>query len=248
MADDLHDDPTGDDPYRDDSSRDRRPSDRLGDRLAADDDPRAAPRPPAFRDRMPPAETSRPPAFRGDDAFRDDRFEDARARARFGDHAALADVLDADDRPLADAGTRLIARIIDGLTVLLAFIPALVLGAVGSVLGGEDLAGPLAIAGLVAGAIALLVVQLRLLAAEGQTIGKRAMKIRIVDLEDGLHPGFARVFWMREVVNALIGGVVPLYGLVDALFVFRDDRRCIHDLLAKTVVVSEAQAPTRGRA
>jgi uncharacterized RDD family membrane protein YckC len=41
---------------------------------------------------------------------------------------------------------------------------------------------------------------------------------------------------MRAWVNFLLG-VIPFYWLVDVLFIFRDDQRCIHDLIASTRVV-----------
>ena len=88
--------------------------------------------------------------------------------------------------------------------------------------------------------VAFVVYQLRLLATEGQTLGKRFLKLRIVDADTGTNPGFWRAVGIRSFANALIGGFVPLYGLVDALFIFRTDRKCIHDHLAKTVVVTEA--------
>jgi len=37
-------------------------------------------------------------------------------------------------------------------------------------------------------------------------------------------------------VNGLLG-LIPLYGLVDILFIFRSDRRCIHDMIAGTQIV-----------
>jgi len=50
---------------------------------------------------------------------------------------------------------------------------------------------------------------------------------------------------LRVVLNGLLGfitlyllGGIPLYSVVDALFIFRNDRRCIHDLVAGTVVVN----------
>jgi hypothetical protein len=39
------------------------------------------------------------------------------------------------------------------------------------------------------------------------------------------------------VVNAIINQFVPLYGIVDACFIFREDQRCLHDLIADTTVV-----------
>ena len=68
------------------------------------------------------------------------------------------------------------------------------------------------------------------------------MKIRIVDVADGTNPGFARTFLVRGVVTGLIGsipGVGPLFAILNVLFIFRDDRRCIHDHIARTVVVTE---------
>ena len=41
---------------------------------------------------------------------------------------------------------------------------------------------------------------------------------------------------LRLIVNGLLG-LIPLYGLVDILFIFRSDRRCIHDMLAGAQVV-----------
>ena len=32
-------------------------------------------------------------------------------------------------------------------------------------------------------------------------------------------------------------GIVPLFGIVDVLFIFREDRRCIHDMIAGTRVI-----------
>ena len=51
-----------------------------------------------------------------------------------------------------------------------------------------------------------------------------------------LAAGLANVL-LRVVVNGLLG-FIPLYGVVDILFIFREDRRCIHDLIAGTVVVN----------
>jgi hypothetical protein len=43
-------------------------------------------------------------------------------------------------------------------------------------------------------------------------------------------------------VNGLIA-LIPFYGLVDILFIFRGDRRCIHDWMARTKVVPADAAP-----
>ena len=41
------------------------------------------------------------------------------------------------------------------------------------------------------------------------------------------------LMWMLESIPFL----GPLFSLVNVCFIFRDDRRCIHDLMADTVVV-----------
>jgi len=74
----------------------------------------------------------------------------------------------------------------------------------------------------------------------GQTWGKKLVGIRIVDL-DGDVPALAPLLVKRYLVGTLLGQVPvlgALYGLTDALFVFRQDRRCIHDLIAGTQVVA----------
>lgn len=84
--------------------------------------------------------------------------------------------------------------------------------------------------------------QWNLIATVGQSLGKQMVGIRIVKV-DGSAVGFAngvvaRVWalgFVAGVLNPLILGWVVM--LADALFIFRSDRRCLHDLLAGTKVV-----------
>lgn len=73
----------------------------------------------------------------------------------------------------------------------------------------------------------------------GQTMGKRALNIAIAR-SDGGRVGLTRVFLLRAMPISLIS-MVPFVGklgwLVDVLMIFRDDRRCLHDLIADTIVV-----------
>ena len=59
---------------------------------------------------------------------------------------------------------------------------------------------------------------------------------------DGQKPGFVKGFLLRSFVNGIIGQVVPFYGIIDPCFIFREDNRCVHDLLADTTVI-EGQPP-----
>jgi len=85
--------------------------------------------------------------------------------------------------------------------------------------------------------LGLWVIQAWYLSADGQTLGKQAMKIKIVMLEDYRNGGVGPNFLLRELVNGLIC-IIPFYGLVDILLIFADDRRCIHDHIAGTIVVN----------
>ena len=85
--------------------------------------------------------------------------------------------------------------------------------------------------------LALAIYQLVILSRDGQSIGKRMMKIRIVRNEDNSNPGFVHTVVLRGFVNGLIGNVVPFYSLVDPLFIFGEEHRCLHDLIASTKVV-----------
>jgi uncharacterized RDD family membrane protein YckC len=72
-----------------------------------------------------------------------------------------------------------------------------------------------------------------------QSIGKLAMGIKIVTL-DGRNADFARIVFRRFLPTSLVA-LIPFVGgilaLADALAIFRNDRRCIHDHIAGTRVV-----------
>ncbi len=85
-----------------------------------------------------------------------------------------------------------------------------------------------------------LVLQIYLLATRSQTLGKYIMKAQIVDFETGQPADFVKCAVLRILVNSIICGIPcagTIYSLVDIFFIFRDDRRCIHDLLAGTTVI-----------
>ena len=137
---------------------------------------------------------------------------------------------------LASQGQRFAAAILDVLAAIPAFIPIAVTAGNAeetAELTSQQEAG-VGIAVLIG--LALLIYNLYRLSTQGQTIGKQVMKIRIVRVEDNSQAGFVKAVLLRGFVNALIG-IVPFYGLIDILFIFREDRRCIHDLLAGTHVV-----------
>jgi len=89
------------------------------------------------------------------------------------------------------------------------------------------------------GFIVFVAIQGYFLNQSGQTIAKKLLKMKIVD-ESGNKPEFVRLIALRYGVlqfAQLVPFLGAIYGLVDALFIFRDDRRRISDLLAGTRVV-----------
>lgn len=78
------------------------------------------------------------------------------------------------------------------------------------------------------------------LARSGQTIGKKLVGIQIVNVSDGKPAPLARLVIWRYLPMVLVsqipyvGGVL---GIVNVCFIFRQDRRCVHDHIAGTRVV-----------
>jgi len=93
-------------------------------------------------------------------------------------------------------------------------------------------------------------IQIYLLVQKGQTIGKRMVGIRIVDYNDGTFLGAGRILGMRGVLPGIIAGIPYvgwLFALVDVLFIFGEERRCIHDHMAGSkVVIGDAEGTTAG--
>ena len=138
---------------------------------------------------------------------------------------------------LASRMKRLFARLLD---VVFGVIAALIPGFVLTFLSGGSFDPEPFLLGAVVGIISFVIYQWYLLATTAQTIGKKYLKIKIVK-NDGEKAGFFVNVVLREWVMTLIG-IFPAIGgiiqLVDILFIFRDDRKCIHDLIAGTVVIS----------
>jgi uncharacterized RDD family membrane protein YckC len=151
---------------------------------------------------------------------------------------------------LADRGARLGAVIIDSLLLFGALLPAYLAafrsmavargGSVGKLAFWSALAhtGPWLVIGVIV-ALGIAITNGVLVHRNGQTIAKRWLGIKVVR-KDGSRASLARIFWLRNVVNGLFGYIPvvgAIYGLVDALLIFRTDRRCCHDFIADTIVV-----------
>jgi uncharacterized RDD family membrane protein YckC len=138
------------------------------------------------------------------------------------------------EKALASRGSRLSAQFVDGLLFLLIYIPLVAAAATGAESEAAAAGSSMLMLLLFFG---LGVVQIFYLTRDGQTIGKKAVKIRIVRYDDGGNPGFVKAVLLRGIVNGFLG-IIPLYAFVDILFIFGAEQRCIHDLLAGTKVVN----------
>lgn len=152
--------------------------------------------------------------------------------------ATVLDVLDPQATTvLADPGTRLVANILDGIIgAAMVYLPLLLIVAGSS---GANASGT----GVVLGVIVTLVgfsvwvwLTVRYVLANGQSIGKKITGIKVTR-RDGSRATLGRIFWLRNIVNGLLS-IIPLYGLIDVLFIFAESRQCLHDKIADTIVVN----------
>ena len=155
---------------------------------------------------------------------------------------------------LAERGARLLAATLDELILLAISLP-MIFGAVPAMVAlvggtsdlqlldtasilGTLLHGP-GITITIVALIAWCIITAWLVAANGQSIGKRVVGIKVVR-KDGSRASFARIFLLRNVVNGL-PNLFPyvgwLYQLIDPLMIYQESRQCLHDKLADTIVV-----------
>jgi uncharacterized RDD family membrane protein YckC len=151
--------------------------------------------------------------------------------------AKVLDVSDASDElELAGRGVRFGAALLDGVIFMaLVYIPLIFAGALGSVNSDTPSFSP--VAGLLgfAGLVVFCWFNILYVSRNGQSIAKKWLGIKVVR-SDGSKASLGRIFWLRNVVNALLG-IIPLYGLIDPMLIFSDNRQCIHDKIADTIVV-----------
>jgi uncharacterized RDD family membrane protein YckC len=154
-----------------------------------------------------------------------------------------SDTAPPDMAPLATVSQRFLARVIDTGVLLVIDV------AVSTALLGGDVRHPGDVPYGRQVLVGMLVFVLyfayegAMTAARGQTLGKRAMRIRAARLSDGAVPGPAG--WRRASVYALPGVLTvillgPLFWLLNCLWCLWDQpyRQCLHDKAARTVVVT----------
>jgi uncharacterized RDD family membrane protein YckC len=164
-------------------------------------------------------------------------------------------------QPLAGFGDRLLAYLIDsaiiGGALLVVAVPAVIIVLMSSMHslhlnadGTLDTGNLLSFYGVifaVEGALLVLsvaaayVYQVEMMYRSGQTVGKRAMKLRVVCLDPGA-PMTRGVAAKRWLIGWVVSAVVGIFAWIDGLWQLWDQpfKQCLHDKVAGTVVVKQA--------
>ncbi|MBI2397588.1 MAG: RDD family protein [Xanthomonadales bacterium] len=160
--------------------------------------------------------------------------------------AAVLEVIDpGEDLAPADRATRLGAVLIDGLIGMALVFPIMYASGYWGRAMAQQIGVLELVAWVVGGFVGFIALQGYPLHHWGQTWGKRLLGIRIVDL-DGRKPDLVRLLGLRYApvhLGTQVPFVGPVLSLVDSLMIFRNDRRCLHDLIAGTRVVKVAAMP-----
>lgn len=140
---------------------------------------------------------------------------------------------------LASRWGRLFAAIIDSIIMMCVTLPLMFFtGGFDGIMQGVQPGFIQSAAIGIVGWIAFALINGKFLLSTGQTIGKKALEIKIVDL-DGNVPAMNTLVTRYAVY--FVPGIIPfiggLFSLVNVLFIFGEEKRCIHDLAAKTKVV-----------
>ena len=73
------------------------------------------------------------------------------------------------------------------------------------------------------------------MARNSQSIAKKWLRIKVVRA-DGSPVTLGRLIMLRNVVVWILS-LIPLFGIIDSLFIFGEARQCLHDKIADTIVI-----------
>jgi uncharacterized RDD family membrane protein YckC len=142
---------------------------------------------------------------------------------------------------LASRWQRFFAAIVDGICLAgIGILGAILIPALQkSSLGTNRTAVSIVAVVMIVGFLAVIVVNIWLLYTRAATIGKLALGIRIART-DGTQPSVGRLLFLRGLPQWLVS-LIPYAGsllqLIDILFIFGEERRCVHDHIADTIVI-----------
>ena len=146
------------------------------------------------------------------------------------------------DDQLASRWARLGAYLIDTLVLILPYLAIFILTDHWETRLNEGIPVPEQIFYFLAGLAQYLLVNGYLLQRRGQTVGKWVLGIKIVSVKSNRLLPLWKLFLVRYlpiVVITMLPFVGIFLAIVNDLFIFRRDKRCLHDHLAGTRVVKE---------
>lgn len=150
-------------------------------------------------------------------------------------------VADNSTNQLASRLARFGASFVDGLVMLVVILPMMYLmGVFNSIASGKEPSMGIMFLIAVVGYVVFAAINYAPLKKNGQTVGKKVANIRIADMQ-GNKPDVGTILLKRYLPVQFVGQVPVIGGLaslIDILFIFRKDRRCVHDLIAGTQVIS----------
>lgn len=149
-------------------------------------------------------------------------------------------VAGSETEQLAGRGERLLAVIIDGLIGIAVMMPILYLiGYFDYMFEGLQPPVWMMIVSVVLGFVLYIAVHFKFIQANGQTIGKKLLNIRIENKSGGV-ASFNTIIFKRYLFMSVLS-IIPFLGsllaIVNFAFIFRKNRRCLHDEVASTQVM-----------
>jgi uncharacterized RDD family membrane protein YckC len=136
--------------------------------------------------------------------------------------------------PLATIGRRFAALWIDRMMIVGGGVALIIAGAFLSKSTDSDWFGALMIAGIGVIFLGYILYEALMLSHRGQTVGKMALKIRVVR-PDGT-PITTGQAWGRSLLRGVMVHVLSLLNYIPALAT--KEKTCVHDLVANTRVIS----------
>ncbi len=97
-----------------------------------------------------------------------------------------------------------------------------------------------------AGFVTFHVVHGYFLVKNSQTVGKKLLRLQIVNFADGVPTPASKILLLRVLpltLAAQIPGIGAFLSTIDALFIFGRNRRCVHDFIAGTKVIKLGRTP-----
>jgi len=140
------------------------------------------------------------------------------------------------EAPLATRGSRFLANLLDQLIFMAPIILVAMVAAGVAATTKNEMAFLAVYPGMALGLLIGGGLQIYSQVTTGQSLGKRALNIKVVRL-DGSAVDIWRLILLRNVILVFAAQLCGFVGLVDALFIFSAEQRCLHDLIADTKVV-----------